>query len=304
MDELTKEVRHLYTQYPFPNTTYRLKYGRLMLAFFSRIAPTGRVSYLDGIRILEAGCGTGTTITQIAAGFPRSRVLGLDLTPASLDIARKNAQELNLPNLEFREDNILTMDLKERFEVVLNIGVLHHLADMQQGIHNLARHITDSGYLVLWLYGKYGRFKLNLNQRLFRILFQNVENLPTKLALAKSALSTFPREYVECHFNAPTSKAENNFEKSLTFAFENEAWLVDQFLHVNEQVVNMDDIHTLLGNERLKIVDWLGVQQDLSTYTNDEQLIGLFRQLPQAQRQIVIDLLLKPNYYFVVAQRA
>src|SRR5207249_4675480 len=152
----------------------------------------------------------------------------------------------------------LTMDLKEKFDVILNIGVLHHLADMQKGLHNLAAHLADSGYLVLWLYGTYGRFRLNLNQRMFRLLLGQVDEMPTKVALAKRALSSFPSDYIQRHFNAPTSVAENDWEKTLAFAFENEAWLVDQFLHVNEKVVNMDDILALLATENLEMIEWLG----------------------------------------------
>ena len=183
------------------------------------------------------------------------------------------------------------------------MGVLHHLSDMSLGIRNLTRHLDKEGYLVLWLYGKYGRFRLNLNQRMFRILFKNVDSLSTKVALTKRALALFPRQWTTCHFNAPRTEIEDDFEKSLEFACENEAWLVDQFLHVNEKTVNMDDILELFDQNGLRMASWLSVSQNIESYTHDEGIIKVFRELEQKDQLLFLDLLIKPNYYLVVAQK-
>lgn len=303
MDSLTERVRALYSQYPFPNTEYHLDYGVQLLRFFSQVAPAGKKSLLEGAKILDAGCGTGNMATQIARRFPSSRVCGVDLTPASIEIARENAAKKGVTSAEFRVDDLLTMELGEAFDVILSIGVLHHLADMSLGLKNLAGHLDDTGYLVLWLYGKYGRLRLNLNQRMFRILFQHVDSLATKVALTKQALASFPRQYTACHFNVPSTEIENDFEKSMEFAFDNEAWLVDQFLHVNEKTVNMDDILELLGQSGLRMTRWLSVSQDIASYTQEKEIISRFRGLDQRDQLLFLDLLIKPNYYLVVAQK-
>lgn len=303
LDALTARVRDLYSQYPFPNTEYRVDYGLHLLRFFAQVARNGQKSFLETACILDAGCGTGNTATQIARQFPGSRVLGVDLTPNSVAIARDNAIRKGVQNADFHVDNLLTMDLKQTFDVILNIGVLHHLSDMHSGVENLARHLADDGYLVLWLYGRYGRFRLNLNQRMFRVLFQKIDDLPTKVALTKRALGILPKQYTSCHFNVPSSNFENDFERSIEFAFDNEAWLVDQFLHVNEQVVSMEDILALLDSSGLRLSRWLSVSQDIRTYAADEEIVRAFEALGWRDQLLVLDLLLKPNYYLVVAEK-
>ncbi len=304
IDELTNEVRSLYLQYPFPNADYQLDYGIQLLRYFSKISCSGKRSFLENAEVIEAGCGTGSTITKMAKMFPNSNFTGVDLTPASLEIANKNKEKLSVDNLELIENNILTMDLGKKFDVILNIGVLHHLSDMKLGIRQLAKHLKDDGILILWLYGTYGRFRLNLNQRLFRILLGNVTDMREKVSLAKTALSDFPVEYTECHFNAPRTDMEDDFEASLKFAFENEAWLVDQFLHVNEKTVSMDDILPLLSEADLKMDSWIGVPQHLSELTSDKTLIQCYDELSSDKKLIAMDLLLKPNYYMIAAKKS
>jgi SAM-dependent methyltransferase len=304
MDSLTGQVRELYSQYPFPNADYRMDYGLHLLRFFSQAAPAGRRSFLEGAKVLDAGCGTGNALVQLAAQFPSGRFWGVDLTPASVEIARAHAARRGLTNISFQVDNILTMDLAQGFDVVISLGVLHHTADMACGIKNLGKHLRDGGYLVLWLYGTYGRFRLNLNQAMFRLLFQNVDSLGRKVALAKRALASLPRPLVACHFNVPRSEIEDDFDRSLEFAFENEVWLVDQFLHVNEQTVNMEEILALLDQGGLRLVRWLSVSEDISSYTEDEDIRAIFRGLDPRSQLLVLDLLIKPKYYLVVAQRA
>ncbi len=192
MDPLTGQVRELYSQFPFPNIDYRMDYGLHLLRFFSQVAPAGARSFLERARVLDAGCGTGNALAQLAKQFPRARFWGVDVTPASIEIARENAAQRNLRNVTFRVADILTAELGEEFDVILNIGVLHHLADMSRGIKNLVRHLDEQGYLVLWLYGKYGRFRLNLNQAMFRLLFQNVDSLGRKVELTRRALARTP----------------------------------------------------------------------------------------------------------------
>jgi len=303
MDLLTEQVRELYSQYPFPNAEYRMDYGIKLLRFFSQVAPKGRKSYLEGARILDAGCGTGHAITQLAKQFPTSRIQAIDVTPASIRVAIGNAASLGMANVRFDVDNILTMDLGEAFDVVLCFGVLHHLADMSLGLRNLARHLDANGYLVLWLYGKYGRFRLNLNQAMFRILLRNVESMSRRVELTKRALVSFPRHLTACHFNVPKTDIEDDFERSLQFAFENEAWLVDQFLHVNEKTVNIEDILGMLHASGLRLTRWLSVGHDIETYTSDEEVIKVFRELDETDRILALDLLIKPNYYLVVVQK-
>jgi SAM-dependent methyltransferase len=302
MDAITEEVKSLYSQYPFPNSEYQLSYVLKILHYFARLpVPAGKSSFFEGAAVLDAGCGTGTTITLIARLQPKAQALGVDLTPASLAIAEANRQKLRLANLSFREANILDMDLGKKFEVILSLGVLHHLADMTGGLKSLARHLKDEGVLLLWLYGKHGRQRLNLNQRFFRLLLQE-EPLANKVRLAKEVLASFPQELIECRFNLPESAKEDDFKAALDYVLKNDAWLVDQFLHVNEQTLAMEDVLALLDGAGLALDEWIG-GASLSAYTQNAELLALFEKLSARDKLIAMDLLLKPSHYVVAARK-
>ena len=303
MDVITEEVKSLYSQYPFPNSEYQLSYILKILHYFARLpAPAGKSSFFEGAAVLDAGCGTGTTITLIARMQPKAEALGVDLTPASLTIAEANQQKLGLANLSFREANILDMDLGKKFDVILSLGVLHHLADMVAGLKNLARHLKNEGVVLLWLYGKHGRQRLNLNQRFFRVLLQGESVLANKVRLAKEVLASFPQELIECRFNLPESAKESDFQAALDYVLKNDAWLVDQFLHVNEQTLAMEDVLALLDDAGLALDEWIGAGT-LSAYTQNPELLALFEKLSPRDKLIAMDLLLKPSHYVVAARK-
>lgn len=301
--DVTKQVREMYTKYPFPNIDYRMDYGLAILRFLSKLQDT-KPGFWQTAKVMEAGCGTGNTLNHLAKIFQKASFLGVDLTPASLQKAEQQKKKMGLTNINFMEGNLLELDLKDKdFDIILCIGVLHHTADMKKSILRLKEHLAEDGILLLWLYGKYGRFRLNLNQRLFSILFDKVTDLQERVDIASEILTSVDKEYVKCHFNVPFSEIENDWGKSLDFIQAEPQWLVDQFLHVNEKVVNMDDILALTEYAGLKLTHWLNVKGHLNDYADSNKAGELFDKLDRKEKLIVIDLLIKPDYYTVILEK-
>lgn len=90
-------------------------------------------------RVLELGCGTGSTALHFA---PRVReIVGTDLSPAMIDIANGRAKDAGVTNADFRamsaED---AAKLKESFDVVLAHNLFHlvdHAEDIFADIHRM-----------------------------------------------------------------------------------------------------------------------------------------------------------------------
>src|SRR5205823_6166894 len=80
-----------------------------------------------------------------------------DVCGPPLEIARATARAAGVDNVEFSQYDLLdgATDLG-RFDVVLCMGVLHHLADPALGLRQLARHLAPDGVLFLYLYGERG----------------------------------------------------------------------------------------------------------------------------------------------------
>ena len=105
-----------------------------------------------GKEVLEGGCGGGQH-TFFVAPYVKS-IVAVDLN--TIDIARK--RNLSQSNLEFIEDDIMSMDLARSFDVVFSIGVIHHTDDPAKTFQNLKQHLRAGGKLIVWVYSQEGNF--------------------------------------------------------------------------------------------------------------------------------------------------
>jgi SAM-dependent methyltransferase len=96
--------------------------------------------------LLDAGCGEGLFANEVAARFPRWKVIGADHDERLLATARALAN--GLPNASFiRAD--LTEDLgRERFDAVVALECLEEIQDDEAAVTNMARALRRGGLFV------------------------------------------------------------------------------------------------------------------------------------------------------------
>ena len=86
----------------------------------------------DGGTVLDLGCGTGTMTTWIKQQHPKSRVIGLDLDPAILGMARTKAKRAGVET-EFIEASAADMPLPDdSVDRVVSSLFFHHLLPDQK----------------------------------------------------------------------------------------------------------------------------------------------------------------------------
>ena len=122
----------------------------------------------QGKRVLELGCGLGTdTINFARAG---ARVTAVDLSGASLALARRRAEVFNL-DITFYQGNaeeLTTFVPIEPYDLVYSFGVIHHTPHPHRVIEAIRRYMGPDSFLklmvyhrhswkVLWILLKYGR---------------------------------------------------------------------------------------------------------------------------------------------------
>ncbi|MEW6234275.1 MAG: class I SAM-dependent methyltransferase [Candidatus Omnitrophota bacterium] len=168
-----QEVKGLYTRYPFPGPgleTEVVENFRRALAFL-RVSP----DELRNASALDAGCGTG-----IVAAYLASRckdVKALDLTSASLEMAKERAERGGFLNIEFRLGSVFDLPFPEqKFDLVLSRGVLHHTEDAYRGFCRIASALRPGGRIIVSLYHRYGRLRHRLRRaRVARIAGEDIE---------------------------------------------------------------------------------------------------------------------------------
>lgn len=78
-------------------------------------------------RVADLGTGSGAIALALAYERPQAQVIAVDVSAGALDIARANARELGLRNLEFRQGDWLQPLAGERFDLI--VGNPPYIAD-------------------------------------------------------------------------------------------------------------------------------------------------------------------------------
>jgi ubiquinone/menaquinone biosynthesis C-methylase UbiE len=104
----------------------------------------------SGKRLLEVGCGTGSDSLQFARGGVV--FTGVDLTPRSIEIARKRF-EVYQQQGEFVLSDAENLDFPdESFDVVYSFGVIHHTPDTERAATEIHRVLKRGGKAIVMVY--------------------------------------------------------------------------------------------------------------------------------------------------------
>ncbi|MBI3863078.1 MAG: arsenite methyltransferase [Planctomycetia bacterium] len=101
--------------------------------------------------VLDLGSGAGFDALLAARKVgPGGRVIGVDMTDAMLQKARKNATEAGLDNVEFRKGDIESLPVEDdRFDVVLSNCVLNLCPDKDRALREIHRVLKPGAKLAV-----------------------------------------------------------------------------------------------------------------------------------------------------------
>src|SRR5437868_2929847 len=109
-----------------------------------------------GKRVLEVGCGIGTdTVNFARAG---AQVTAVDLSDASLEIARQRVSIYGLSNVRFYQGN--AEDLQsflpiESYDLIYSFGVIHHTPNPERVLEQLRNYARPGTLLKVLVYHRY-----------------------------------------------------------------------------------------------------------------------------------------------------
>jgi ubiquinone/menaquinone biosynthesis C-methylase UbiE len=112
-----------------------------------------RAGIRPGMRILDLGCGVGE-VSRIAARLagPTGSVVGVDVDPAALDVARTRAFDEGLDNVTFSHRDICYDSIDGTFDAVVGRHILIHLQEPQRMLRRVAELLRPRGLAVFHEY--------------------------------------------------------------------------------------------------------------------------------------------------------
>jgi SAM-dependent methyltransferase len=156
----------------------------------------GRRDWRRPFRALIAGGGTGDAAIMLAQqlkdeGCP-AEIVHLDLSEAAQGIARARAAARGLA-VRFVRGSLMELDRigLGAFDYIDCCGVLHHLADPDAGLSQLARALAPEGGFGAMVYAPYGRTGVYPAQALLRTLTAG-ETPAEKVRVARLAVAALP----------------------------------------------------------------------------------------------------------------
>ncbi len=114
-----------------------------------------RMRLARGAHVLDVCCGSGASVVPAAHSVgPTGSVLGIDITPRMLDLARARTEREGLSNVQLRAADMTTLELPgQAFDAVTIVFGLFFAQDMVAQLRRLASFVRPGGVLAVTVWG-------------------------------------------------------------------------------------------------------------------------------------------------------
>ncbi|MCC7362925.1 MAG: class I SAM-dependent methyltransferase [Dehalococcoidia bacterium] len=282
-------VQEQYETFPYPPRDPERELEKLHTTLMSQLKVAniaiwgGRRRVDAAFRALDAGCGTGDNAIFLAEQVRHAggHVVAVDLSAASLDIARQRAAKRGIENITFVQaplEELPHLGLGT-FDYAVSTGVLHHLASPEAGLAAIRDVLTPDGGMGLMVYGLYGRTAIYQLQELLRIVAP--PSLPTaeRVRIAREVLAGLRPDHWASYGRSTWAGEIELF---------GDAGLFDAFLHSTDRAYTVPQVYEWLAGAGLSLAAF-----GMPTFYRPE-LYGSsvdYSTLPEPQRHAAAELL-------------
>lgn len=112
------------------------------------------VDKADGKVVLDYGCGPGHDLVGFVSRSKPKKLIGMDVSPSSINEAKARLS-LHEGDVDFMliDENFARLPLEDNsIDIIHTSGVLHHIADLGKVLRELARVLSDTGYMQVMVY--------------------------------------------------------------------------------------------------------------------------------------------------------
>ena len=106
-----------------------------------------QLDLLSDKEILDFGGGTGLLALSLAK--QAKSVTLVDISEKMLEQARLKAEQQDIKNIQFLEQDLLANPLKKEFDLIVVCRVLHHMPDLDAALSLFHQHLRENGQLLL-----------------------------------------------------------------------------------------------------------------------------------------------------------
>ena len=106
-----------------------------------------QIDVLSDKEILDFGGGTGLLTLPLAK--QAKSVTLVDISEKMLDQARLKAEQQDIKNIQFLEQDLLEKPLEKEFDLIIVCRVLHHMPDVDVALSLFHQYLREDGQLLI-----------------------------------------------------------------------------------------------------------------------------------------------------------
>lgn len=257
MMDCNYRVKTLYEKYTYPQYDKTWDTNKVIgpnnktafnLKLLNHYGYEGKKNF-ENVRILVAGCGLGTTLIHLAKDIEmyNGTVFGIDLSSSSLNILKQRLKFYSINNATIKQMSILDLNPKKhgQFDLIICVGVLHHLDDPNKGLTILHSVLKKDGVMQLMVYGQYGRTCVYQMQELLQRINKGIVSYKTKINNFKNIYAQLSPKHIfkqNEHIIIDHKKSDNG--------------IVDLLLHCKDRAYTIPQLYKFIEGCGLKLINF------------------------------------------------
>jgi ubiquinone biosynthesis O-methyltransferase len=207
-----------------------------------RDAKNGRTS-----SVLDLGCGIG--INTVAVASLGCKVTAVDIDVESINYCEKHNRQ---PNVKYVVGNAETIDLGEKFDVILTSEVIEHVSHPELLLKNVAKHLRPDGIGIISIPNGYCLWELVVSR------FLHKTNIVTWLYKSPKIYKKLTGSETPFMSKNVTSLHENFFTYGkLKRLLEREGFVILRTKHASLGILPEWDFFSSLKKIECKIADYV-----------------------------------------------
>jgi len=103
----------------------------------------------SGAAVLDIGCGAGHSTNLMAQAFPDSQFTAYEFREEALTVAREEAQDMGLDNVQFIHKDITTMDETGVYDLITGFDVIHDQAKPRVVLKAVCNALKPGGTFLM-----------------------------------------------------------------------------------------------------------------------------------------------------------
>ncbi len=265
-EELNEKIRQQYDFLPYPESEIELFPANSEQLFVHSLATPHYLRYRKVLNtkdkiILDAGCGSGLQALVLALANPGAKIIGVDLSEKSIEVARQRFAYHNISNAEF---HALSLDdiqsLGYQFDYINCDEVLYLLPNPGEMLQKLQSVLTPEGIIRANLHSYYQRIEYYRTQEALKFLgmFEE-ESVEVSLETVKETIDSLNNNIRMKIFYRDFENAKLQSSNPESKAKQLDGWLMTNYLLRGDKgytIPELFDFLDLTNLDFLSMVNW------------------------------------------------